>query len=260
MEFLTTPIALSLTPLDWLLVTVLGVGLPLSSFWSRRHFLRKPPKNIGQWRRQVYLENVFLLWGLCALGLLAWFAQDREAGAAALLLGESTWMFLLVTTLVGGACILLLRPMPVASAEKHRSTLEQLEDDPFVTAFIPAAESDMPRWLALSATAGITEEVLYRGLLIGTLTPLLGLPGAAILSIAIFSLGHAYQGAMGMLRVAGVGAVLTAVVWLAGSVWPAVILHIAVDVSSGRTVLLLKQLKRRLEREEGEKNTAAVPL
>jgi membrane protease YdiL (CAAX protease family) len=47
----------------------------------------------------------------------------------------------------------------------------------------------------IAAVAGSTcEELLYRGFLIGTLTPLMGTAGAVLVSSASFGLGHAYQG------------------------------------------------------------------
>jgi hypothetical protein len=44
---------------------------------------------------------------------------------------------------------------------------------------------------------------------------------------------HAYQGAAGMVRSAAVGAALTAMVFLTHSLWPAIVLHAALDWVGG---------------------------
>ena len=87
--------------------------------------------------------------------------------------------------------------------------------------------------MALSVTAGVCEELLFRGLLIGMLAPWLGWWGAAALGVPLFGVLHAYQGRAGMVRTAIVGAALTGVVAATGSLLPAMALHALIDVGSG---------------------------
>ncbi|MEM1178774.1 MAG: CPBP family intramembrane glutamic endopeptidase [Acidobacteriota bacterium] len=104
-----------------------------------------------------------------------------------------------------------------------------------------AVESVMPRsrrelrwFFGVSITAGVCEEVLYRGFLVAALTPALGLPGAAVASTAAFGYAHIYQdGAVGFVRTGLVGAGLMGLTLMAGSIWPAVLLYAVVDIAGG---------------------------
>ena len=55
--------------------------------------------------------------------------------------------------------------------------------------------------ILVSVTAGITEEAVFRGLLIGVGTQLYDLPLALVVlaSLALFVAAHAYQGRRGLL-------------------------------------------------------------
>jgi membrane protease YdiL (CAAX protease family) len=86
---------------------------------------------------------------------------------------------------------------------------------------------------ALSITAGFCEEFLFRGYFIWALTPWLGWWGAAALSVVLFAGWHAYQGWSGVLRTGIVGAFFTLVVAISGSLWPAIVLHVLIDIGSG---------------------------
>lgn len=94
------------------------------------------------------------------------------------------------------------------------------------TALIAAQE----RWwaAAVAATAGITEEVVYRGLLIAAGTRLYDLPLALVVmaSLALFVAAHAYQGRKGMVGVAILGAMFTTIYLISGSLLLAIMVHI----------------------------------
>lgn len=90
------------------------------------------------------------------------------------------------------------------------------------------------RWFtAVSITAGVCEELLYRGYLLWALRPFAGLGGAIIIGILLFGGGHLYQGWRGVLKTGAVAAVMTGIVFASGWVVPAMIVHALVDVSAG---------------------------
>ncbi len=110
---------------------------------------------------------------------------------------------------------------------------------PGVERLVPHTSSELPLWIALSITAGCCEEFLFRGYLIWVFQPLLGLWGAAALSVVVFGAAHAYQGAKGAVGVGAVGTVFTFVVLAIGSVWAAVLIHAIVDVGEGLVAWLV---------------------
>jgi membrane protease YdiL (CAAX protease family) len=92
------------------------------------------------------------------------------------------------------------------------------------------------RWyaLAMAVTAGVSEEFVYRGFLIALGVDVLGLSVmmAAALALALFTVGHVYQGWAGMVLVAAVGCSLTYLYLSSGSLLVPVCLHIFIDVLS----------------------------
>ncbi|MEV4348146.1 CPBP family intramembrane glutamic endopeptidase [Actinoplanes sp. NPDC049596] len=86
--------------------------------------------------------------------------------------------------------------------------------------------------LAVAVTAGVTEEVVHRGLLIAAGVVLFDLPivVAALISIALFAGMHLYQGAQGVYGAAMLGLIFTGVTALSGSLLPAMIIHVTIDV------------------------------
>jgi membrane protease YdiL (CAAX protease family) len=91
------------------------------------------------------------------------------------------------------------------------------------------------KWFAfgVSSSAGICEELLFRGYLIWLLEPVVGMPLAVVLSSVLFGLNHFYQGFSGMIKTALVGLLLAIVYWVTGSLWFAIGLHILIDVYAG---------------------------
>jgi hypothetical protein len=93
----------------------------------------------------------------------------------------------------------------------------------------------------VSLSAGVCEELIFRGFLIWAFQPLLGLWGAAALSLVVFAAAHAYHGAAGAFAVGIVGAFLTLVVLIFDSLWPAVAMHFILDLQQGFAAWLVLQ-------------------
>jgi len=98
----------------------------------------------------------------------------------------------------------------------------------------------------VSITAGVCEEILYRGLLLATLVSLVGTWPAVAISSLIFGLGHAYQGISGIAKTGLVGLVLALFTVFSGSLYIAIVLHAVIDLTSGRIMgraLRMKELQ-----------------
>jgi len=97
--------------------------------------------------------------------------------------------------------------------------------------------ASIPGWLMLpiALSIGLWEELLGRGLLLGRLRTLfpdsqVGVWSAILLSSAVFSLGHGYQGVLGVIQTFMAGIVLAYLVVMTESLWPAVIAHAGIDL------------------------------
>jgi membrane protease YdiL (CAAX protease family) len=101
-----------------------------------------------------------------------------------------------------------------------------------IAALMPRTRTERRLAVAVSFTAGIVEEAIFRGLLITAGVSLLGLTVylAAALSLALFVWGHRYQGRRGMIGVGYVGLILTLIYLVSGSLVLPTALHITFDL------------------------------
>ncbi|MDL4772615.1 MULTISPECIES: CPBP family intramembrane glutamic endopeptidase [Thermomonosporaceae] len=98
-------------------------------------------------------------------------------------------------------------------------------------AMLPRTRAERGAALAMSVTAGVCEELVFRGLLIALgVAAGLDLTTAAGAALAVFVLGHLYQGWKGMLAVAALGYLFTATYLATGSLLVPIVAHILIDV------------------------------
>ncbi|WP_109807811.1 CPBP family intramembrane glutamic endopeptidase [Sphingosinithalassobacter portus] len=111
---------------------------------------------------------------------------------------------------------------------------------PEATGLASGVESMMPRnggetrcTALLSINAGVSEEIFFRLYLpllfmaVGT-----GAILAFVLAGLLFALAHAYQGFVGIVVTGIVGAVLTIVYLISGSLWLVIAIHVALDLNA----------------------------
>jgi membrane protease YdiL (CAAX protease family) len=97
----------------------------------------------------------------------------------------------------------------------------------------PRRANELLVFFLVSVTAGVWEELLYRGFLMGFLEPRAGLVAALVFSSAIFGLGHMYQGWRGVLNTALVGLAFALLYALTKSLWWLMLAHALIDMNGG---------------------------
>jgi membrane protease YdiL (CAAX protease family) len=91
---------------------------------------------------------------------------------------------------------------------------------------LPRSGIEFALWIALSITAGICEEAIFRGYLQRQLMALTtSAPAGILLSAAAFGVGHAYQGSRMMILIAIYGVLFGVLAHWRGSVRPGMIAH-----------------------------------
>lgn len=238
MPFLS-PDALSLV--DIFLLLVILIGMPLESLLSRGPVRARIRAGVPGARVRLYRQTMILLWGVALPILLVWLVGGRswadlgfrlEAGwmswagwgLAALLTGFFLWQYVAVRT----------QP---AFREKYRDSLSKAGDSLY---FMPETATDHKVFRLTGITAGITEEIIFRGYLFWSLGMVMPLWAAAGLSLAVFVFLHIYQGVENLGAVFVTGAIVTAVVLMTGSLWPAIALHILIDILNIDTVWIAR--------------------
>ena len=179
-------------------------------------------------RPALYVSASLTLWGLVALlAVVLWVEKE---GLGSIGLGPSPGPL----RLVAWTDALLAIGLVVAYALRQ---LRQAFGIPLTETFLhslPRTPAEYALFcLLLAPTAGITEEMLFRGYAITRLTPLVGnVWVAAAIALASFSLGHVYQGWMGPVRTALAGLAFTVPFIVTGSLLPSILAHTAFDMLS----------------------------
>jgi len=206
--------------LDVLTLTVLLGVLPVFSIVQVRHLRGVEIRPIPAYASSA-VALVILGGGCLAVGA-------RRGGPAALGLVAlpGTTIAAWTAGLTGGALAVLLGFRVVAP-------LVGATDGPLLRMLLPRSAPERAAFTGLSITAGVGEELAYRGYAISVLVPLLGPFWAAALSSAVFGVLHVYQGTLGMVRAAVLGGLLAWGFLASGSLWPPMLAHAALDVIAG---------------------------
>jgi uncharacterized protein len=107
---------------------------------------------------------------------------------------------------------------------------------PSLVFMMPVTTSERLWWALVSVTAGVCEELLYRGFLLQYLRghlyggPALGITLAWLLSSLAFGCGHIYQGATGVVRTMIAGLMLGLLAILTGNLLVPIVVHCVLDL------------------------------
>jgi membrane protease YdiL (CAAX protease family) len=217
---------------DLFYVALFALAFPLWDYlvgWPA--FRRQSEADPARARRRLWTLAMGYAWTMVAVGTALWIANDRTWTSFGFSVpdGWRLWtaiaLFLLLAVYHAYAIATLAR-----SADARASMRQQIGN---LTAVLPHTRTELHWFGGVSLTAGFCEEFLYRGYLVWVFSPWLGWWGAAGLSLLFFAVAHAYQGWDGVLRTGMVGALLTLVVAIFGSLWPAIALHALIDLGAG---------------------------
>lgn len=225
---------MELTIFDHILVAILFIVMPV---WGVTDFRKlKSQLDAGKPTARLFLYRSWIAWSWgFTLGVAAlWLVYKRSIGQLGFGLetGTGFWNGLALTVVVCGLLIMqaiALRRDP----KKSRATAKQLEP---VKEMIPHTDQEAKEFVALSITAGICEEIVYRGYLMLYIASAIAIEGmwpAALLSSLAFGLAHTYQGPKGVLKVSLLGLAFAGLYLLTGSIWLPIVLHAVIDLVSG---------------------------
>ena len=103
-----------------------------------------------------------------------------------------------------------------------------------IQAFLPRKPLEIALWIAVSISAGISEEIAFRGYFQRQFGALTGSKWVAVcLQAVLFGVGHGYQGVQAMAKIALFGALFGALAIWRGSLRPGIMAHALGDIISG---------------------------
>jgi len=240
------------------LATALALGLVLVQPWvGRRRYQRllaalatKPDARLRHFRRAIVGE-----WAAAAVILAIGALASYRPATIGLGLGPhpASELFIVAwVTIVLGLSALVFRFGGSGITNALRRQARGFE------ALLPRGRRERLTFAALAITAGICEELIFRGFGIAYVRWLWpGAPRTAVIVVTglAFGLGHLYQGARGVVLTAVVGGYFAWLVLSTGSLWPAMVIHGLLDLR----ILALPDLALPTGAEHHGASPAAAP-
>jgi CAAX protease family protein len=187
---------------------------------------------------------ITLVWEWALAGLTVWGIRLRKISLRQLL-GErrpalSDWRddFVLAFTFWIGASIVLAAIgtlLKLSHFSSPQKTLSQLA---------PQTAWELMLWVLLSISAGICEELVFRGYLLQQFARASkSISLGVLVSSLLFGVAHGYEGAGGMIAITVYGAMFCLIALKRGSLRAGMIAHAWHDIVSGIALMLLKHAR-----------------
>lgn len=199
--------------------------LLVEPFWGRRTFEKfKRDRDIDP---GAYLKffgtGMAVFWGLTGLVALVVLLSPGAEWVHLGLHSDVDWGFL-GSVLIGSIAAVSVLTL---ATRKGKGIPGPAEPSPM----LPRTMRERGCAVGVSVTAGVCEEIVFRGLLIAVGLSL-GLPlyAAAGLALAIFTFAHLYQGPKSMLGVGLIGLLLTYLYLSSGSLLLPILVHVLIDL------------------------------
>ncbi len=223
------------TTVELIVAGLIAAAYPIWDYvWGWPRMLRSIRSARPDPRLPVYWEIMGQEWLMTLVIAGLWIHAGRPWSALGLVwptgwrLGVTAALILVVLALHAVQTRAVARLSP-ERLEKVRSS-----DAPMV-AFAPHTRAEYACFQPVAVTAGICEELIYRGFLVWAFRSWLTLWGAALASVISFAFAHAYQGRRGAVNAGAVGAIFAVLAILTGSILPGMALHTLLDLLGGRT-------------------------
>ncbi len=184
-----------------------------------------------------YWQTFLLLW---PPALLALYSDHFVPPIIGQLSATWHWQLLIFTTLLSvlGYGIYQIR----TSKQTQELVLTQMKD---VAWIMPKTTMQFYSYLfAVCMTAGVAEEIIYRGYLLPLLEQYVGSYLAVAISSVAFGLAHLYQNAIGVIKTAITGLIFCLLVIIFDSLLLAIACHFIIDAYSGYLYFLALNSKK----------------
>jgi membrane protease YdiL (CAAX protease family) len=213
----------------WLFTAILAIVLPALGYLRFRRLLAGGQRTFDTPRKlAIYARIVSTQWLL----VLAMYLLLRRHG---LTLADAGLRVADAFITLGAAGMLAIA-VPVAGAGAVRRARQAGPDGlgaglKRLRGIVPVNGIEMAGFAVVCVTAGICEELLFRGWLVNMTWAVCGSLWASVLiAAALFGIGHAYQGVRGILKTGSIGILLGLLFALTGSLIPGQVFHAGIDL------------------------------
>ena len=236
---------------DHLFIFLLFVVQPIHGAISFRRYIARIEAGEAADRARLFREVLVLEWVSLAVLATAWYLLGRPAADLGFVPagGNGFWIGVAIVAALTVFLIVSWRMSLTMSPEEKQKQKESFGN---LVHFLPQSDRDLRQFIAVSITAGIVEEIIYRGFVFWYLAPLMPIWAVIAVSSVAFGLGHSYQGVGGMIRVTIIGLAFGALYVLTGSIWLPILAHAILDALQGFSLV---EVLRPVERSEPEPAT-----
>ena len=178
-----------MTLFDHFLILMLFLVQPIHGWLSFQRYLKKIAAGGPVDRPKLYRQTQLLEWGFLAALLAVFFSLSRDLGTLGFVDAGGTGFWICAALLTGGSIAMILstksvRQLSQSERDEQRAAFGDLGH------FLPQNDEDLASFYRVSVTAGIVEEIVFRGMLLGRLVKRFSKHWAAIISAAAFAATH----------------------------------------------------------------------
>ena len=226
-----------------LVVVVFVAVFPLMGLWGYRRFLKRAavegePALIREYRQTIFFWHS----GLVLATIAVWLGQGRQLSAL-FTTNNGLFDFRLAYGMAAGMALGIMA-RPILALVSSKAAAGQAKMIQPLAPFLPKSPRALVWGLGVSLAAGVAEEIAYRGFLMAYLTSMAPTWGAVAASALLFGAAHLYQGLVGVMATAALGAVFAVMYLSTGSLLLPMLLHTLIDVSSMVTAYLVLKPER----------------
>jgi membrane protease YdiL (CAAX protease family) len=218
-----------------MLVLTVAVLPAVSAFMGAR--LAKHPGSLVS----RYWQTMARGWLMVALLIVDWRWSGRSLAALGLDIpigAYGLYGLIAVAAATLFLAVMLLNLRAFIKPARYPKLREQMRE----MKILPGTTRELLVFLLVAVTAGIWEELLFRGFLIWFLAPYAGVIGAALIATLAFGLGHAYQGWRGIPRTGAIGLIFAVAYIASGSLWWVMAAHAMLDLYGGLLAWRVSQM------------------
>ena len=213
---------------------------PISGYYSNKKYLKGLAEGKKPNRVKLYNQTMLVQWCAFLVLVFTWFILDRSFSELGFKSSNSNELIIGVAVLAISVTYLLYSLYVVRKMTSDEK-VQQLDTLGDLIHVLPQNNRDFKYFVAISITAGIVEEIIYRGFVFSYLAEFMPMWSVILVSSAAFGLGHAYQGIGGVIKVMVMGLVFGTYYVFTGSIWLPIIAHAVFDILQGSMLLELAQ-------------------
>ena len=230
---------------DHLLFVIIGVVIPLTAGRNSREQMKNLKFN-SRLKQAVYFGNSLFLWALAGAALLVWWFNGRSWSDLGLVWPPPSWdQISIYIVVVFGLLYVIDTFTELMSGETQEETRQEMITE---LGFLPANAKEYSQFIVLALSAGICEEIVFRGYFLRYFQLLFGYDDptytvAILLSAIIFGLVHAYQGWRAMIKVTAMAVMFGFIFVRVESLFGLMVIHAVIDLLGGAVAWYLLRKK-----------------